>query len=67
MGSACLGLRQISLGWPMDQWVRDEARRLAGAVRGLGKAGVVTRKWVMVRTGGEGCRGGCDPGAKGGG
>ena len=35
MGSACLGLRQISLGWPMDQWVRDEARRPAGAVRGL--------------------------------
>ena len=51
----------------MDQWVRDEARRPAGAVRGLGKAGVVTRKGVMVRTGGEGCRGGCDPGAKGGG
>lgn len=51
----------------MDQWERDEARRPTGAVRGFGKAGVVMRKGVMVRTGGDGWRGGCVPGAKGGG
>ena len=39
MGSACLGLRQISLGRPMDQPARDEAKRPTGAVRGFGSRG----------------------------
>lgn len=48
-----LGLRQISLGRPMDQWERDEAEETNWGSQGLWQSrGEKCEEGVMVRTGG---------------